>query len=146
MSILKNIFSNPTKEIVKSIGNTVDNLTTTDEEKLKLKNELSNIVINGLSEALRSRSEIVSSESKGMWIQRAWRPIMALSFGFIVVYSKFIAPAFGLPNSELEDNFWTLLELMIGGYVISRGIEKVAETVTKNVDISFIRKKKRKVK
>ena len=146
MSILKDIFSRTTKDIISSTGDAIDKLSTTNEEKLSLKNELSNIVLSNLSVALTERSGIVLAESKGNILQRSWRPIMALSFGFIVVYSKFIAPAFGLPNTELEPNFWVLLELMIGGYVISRGLEKISKTVTENIDISFIKKKNRKIR
>ncbi len=146
MSILKNIFSRTTKEIIDSTGNAIDKLSTTNEEKLSLKNELSSIVLNSLSQAFSERSGIVLSESKGNTIQRVWRPITALSFVFIIVYSKFIAPAFGLPNTELEDSFWTLLTLMIGGYTGMRSLEKITDTVTKNIDISFVRKKRRKIK
>lgn len=155
MPLFKKLLNKGTEEIVNSIGNAIDKLSTTTEEKLQAKNELSNIVINGLSGALRSRSEVILSETKGNTLQRSWRPITALSFAFIVVSTYFILPVLNLflQNDDItvlvssmkdNDNFWLLLRLMIVGYVGSRGVEKVAEIVTKNVDISFIRKRRRK--
>ena len=58
-----------------------------------------------------------------------------------------IAKWFGLTDSgisePLELELMTLLELGIGGYVAGRSIEKVADTVTKNVDLSSLRRKDR---
>ena len=49
---------------------------------------------------------------------------LMLAFGFIVIYVKFVAPLFGLPIPPLENEFWNLLQLGIGGYVVGRSAEK----------------------
>lgn len=143
-NIFQKILNTGIKETVESAGTVIDKLTTSDQEKLTAKNELTEIVTKNLTEVIGLQTQIVLAEAQGGWLQRNWRPIIMLAFGFIVVYSKFIAPAFGLPNTELEDKFWTLLELGVGGYVIGRTVEKVSDTVTKNIDISMLRKKDRK--
>ena len=76
----------------------------------------------------------IIAEAKGNWLQRSWRPILMLSFGFIVIYNKFAAPLFGWPIPILEGEFWTLLQIGIGGYVVGRSAEKIADkiTITKN--------------
>ena len=53
---------------------------------------------------------------------------MLLAFGFIVIYVKFIAPVFGLEIPELENEFWNLLQIGIGGYVVGRTGEKMMTT------------------
>jgi hypothetical protein len=53
-----------------------------------------------------------------------------LSFGFIVIYVKFIGPLFGLAIPELENEFWNLLQIGIGGYVVGRSAEKIADKIT----------------
>jgi len=78
----------------------------------------------------------LNTDDSTSWLQKSWRPIVMLSFTFIVVYAFFIQPAF-LPKSmdvrsTLPTQFWGLLELGIGGYVIGRSVEKVADKVTKN--------------
>ena len=45
MSILSDIFTGSVDKIVDSVGNAIDNLVTSDEEKLTLKNELARIQI-----------------------------------------------------------------------------------------------------
>jgi len=71
------------------------------------------------------QTEIIVTEAKGNWLQRSWRPILMLAFGFIVIYVKFLAPLFDLRIPELENEFWNLLQLGIGGYVIGRTGEKM---------------------
>jgi hypothetical protein len=50
-----------------------------------------------------------------------------LAFGFIVIYVKFLAPLFDFKIPELENEFWNLLQIGIGGYVIGRTGEKIAK-------------------
>jgi hypothetical protein len=79
-------------------------------------------------ELQRMQTDVIITEAKGNWLQRSWRPILMLAFGFIVIYVKFIAPLFGLPIPPLENEFWNLLQLGIGGYVIGRTGEKMIKT------------------
>ena len=78
----------------------------------------------------RMQTDVIIAEAKGNWLQRSWRPILMLSFGFIVIYVKFIAPLFDLKIPELENEFWNLLQLGIGGYVVGRSAEKIADNIT----------------
>ncbi len=143
MNIWEKIFKSGVKETVDGVAGVIDKLTTSDEEKLAAKAELTKVVTDAITRISELQSSMLMAEASGNWLQRSWRPLLMLSFGFIVIYSKFIAPAFNLPNTTLEESFWTLLEVGMGGYVIGRSVEKVAETVTKNIDISFIKKKDR---
>jgi hypothetical protein len=83
-------------------------------------------------ELQKLQTEIVLAEANGNWLQRSWRPILMLAFGFIVIYVKFIAPLFQLPIPPLENEFWNLLQLGIGGYVVGRSAEKIAGNITIN--------------
>lgn len=64
------------------------------------------------------------------WLERSWRPILMLTFGFIVLYAKFLGPVLGLTIPPLEDGFWGLLQLGIGGYVVGRTGEKMMDSFT----------------
>ena len=148
MSILTSIFSDSAKDILNEGGKIVDSLTTNTEDKLNAKNELTNIVLTSLNKIQNAQKEIIMSETQGTKLQRSWRPIVMLAFAFIVVYAYFIEPAFlSVENpisATLKPEFWELLKLGLGGYVIGRSAEKIAGTVTKNTDITFLRKKDRK--
>ena len=114
--------------VVKEIGKVLDNLFTTDEERIKAKNEVFKVLQEQQLELQKLQTEIILAEANGNWLQRSWRPILMLSFGFIVIYVKFIAPLFDLPIPELENEFWNLLQIGIGGYVVGRSGEKMIKT------------------
>ena len=118
--------------LVKEVGTVIDNLYTSEEERLKAKNEIFKVLQEQQLELQKLQTEIIVTEANGNWLQRSWRPILMLSFGFIVIYVKFIGPLFSLPIPPLEDEFWDLLQLGIGGYVVGRSVEKVAKNITIN--------------
>lgn len=111
--------------VIKEIGNVIDNLFTSDEERIHAKNEILKVLKEQQLELQRLQTEIIVAEANGNCLQRSWRPILMLAFGFIVIYVKFIAPLFSLPIPPLEDEFWNLLQIGIGGYVIGRTGEKM---------------------
>ena len=118
--------------LVKEVGNVIDKLFTSEEERLKAKNEIFKVLQEQQLELQKLQTEIIVTEANGNWLQRSWRPILMLAFGFIVIYVKFIAPLFSLPIPPLENEFWNLLQLGIGGYVVGRSVEKVAGNITIN--------------
>jgi hypothetical protein len=113
--------------VIGEINKVIDNLFTSDEERMQAKNEMLKVLKEQQLELQKLQTEIILAEAKGNWLQRSWRPILMLAFGFIVIYVKFIAPVFTLPIPPLENEFWNLLQIGIGGYVIGRTGEKIAK-------------------
>ena len=118
--------------VVKEVGNVIDKLFTSEEERIKAKNEVFKVLQEQQLELQKLQTEVILAEANGNWLQRSWRPILMLAFGFIVIYVKFIAPLFSLPIPPLENEFWNLLQLGIGGYVVGRSAEKIADNITIN--------------
>ena len=116
--------------VVKEVGKVIDSLFTSEEERLKAKNEVFKVLQEQQLELQKLQTEIVLAEANGNWLQRSWRPILMLAFGFIVIYVKFVAPLFDLRIPALENEFWNLLQLGIGGYVVGRSAEKIAGNIT----------------
>jgi hypothetical protein len=116
-------------EIFKPAAKLIDDLHTSDEEKLTLKNKLTVIqnemhskVIDYETQLLASQSSIIIAEASGQsWMQRSWRPITMLTFLGLVV-----CDSFGWLASPLAAEAWVLLQIGLGGYVTGRSIEKVA--------------------
>ena len=113
--------------IVKPITDLIDNLSTSDEERGKLQNELTKIENEFLGKALEyesklldSQSRVVEAEAKGQsWLQRNWRPITMLTFLILVVCDSFGWLAFRLSNEapqKARDKLWTLLQIGLCGY------------------------------
>ena len=100
--------------VVKDLLGGLDNLFTSKEEKIKAENVIKQILIQKELELQKMQTEIIVTEAKGNWLQRSWRPILMLAFGFIVIYVKFLAQLFDLRIPELENEFLNLLQLGIG--------------------------------
>jgi len=127
---MKKIFDWFSTGVIGEIGKVIDNLFTNDEERIKAKNEMLKVLKEQQLELQRLQTEIIVAEANGNWLQRSWRPILMLAFGFIVIYVKFVAPLFSLPIPPLENEFWNLLQIGIGGYVIGRTGEKMIKEYT----------------
>jgi len=114
--------------IIKPVGKIIDDLHTSDEEKMQLRkqimaveNEFQAKILSYESKLMEAQSSIVQAEANGQsWIQRNWRPITMLTFLVLVVLNSF-----GLLVTPLLPEAWTLLQIGLGGYVAGRSIEKV---------------------
>jgi hypothetical protein len=116
--------------VLKDLLGGLDKLFTSKEEKIKAEALIKEIILSKQLELQRMQADIIIAEAKGNWLQRSWRPILMLAFGFIVIYVKFLAPLFDLKIPELENEFWNLLQLGIGGYVVGRSAEKISKNIT----------------
>ncbi len=125
---MKKIFDWFGGSVVTDLLGGLDKLFTSKEEKIKAQNVIKEILVKKQIELQQLQTEIIVTEAKGNWLQRSWRPILMLAFGFIVIYVKFLGPVFELPIPPLENEFWDLLKLGIGGYVIGRTGEKMMKS------------------
>ena len=124
MNVLKLISS-----IFKPAVELVDELHTSEEEKLVQKAKTLNTYANALqagldyeTENLKQRAAIVEAEAKSEhWLTATWRPINMLTFLGLVVLDQT-----GQLPFRLASEAWTLLQLGLGGYVVGRSAEKVA--------------------
>ena len=122
--------------IFKPLTKLVDDVHTSTEEKLTLRNKLVEIentitsqVLDMQKQLLTSQTKIITSEAQGQsWIQRNWRPITMLTFLALVV-----CDSFGWLANPLAQEAWTLLQIGLGGYVVGRTVEKVTPQVIKGI-------------
>ena len=127
---MKKIFDWFGGSVIKDLLGGLDKLFTSKEEKIKAESIIKQILIEKQLELQQMQTDVIIAEAKGNWLQRSWRPILMLSFGFIVIYVKFLAPIFGFTIPILEIEFWELLKIGIGGYVVGRSAEKISKNIT----------------
>jgi hypothetical protein len=109
----------------------VDDLHTSDEEKLQLKTSLLQIQTGVVSEVIQAESRmaemqanIVTAEAQSShWLTSTWRPITMLTFLVLIVLAQL-----GF-TSPVPEDMWPLLKLGLGGYVIGRSVEKTVPSV-----------------
>lgn len=126
-------FLNIIADLFRPAAELVDNLHTSEEERLTVKSKLFAIqaqltteALNYEKEVLKAKASVIQAEAQGQsWLQRSWRPITMLTFLILVV-----CDAFGLLAFRLSDQAWLLLQIGLGGYVVGRSAEKIAPKVT----------------
>lgn len=118
--------------IFKPAAELIDELHTSTEERLEQKARLLEVQANVMQQALdyergalESKAKIVQTEAASEHVITAtWRPIVMLCFCGLAV-----GDALGLLPNPLAPEAWTLLQIGIGGYVVSRGSEKIVKTI-----------------
>ena len=115
------------KVIDKIAGDKID-----EKAKLELQNNLAIELLKADWSTIQKQMDIIITEAKGGWLQRNWRPLLMLSIVAIVVNNYIIYPYLSLFGAqtvmlELPEKLWNLLTIGVGGYVIGRSAEKVAE-------------------
>jgi len=121
--------------IFKPAAELVDELHTSEEEKLKAKGHLLDVqaaamqrVFDYEQETLKARAGIVQAEAQSEhWVTATWRPITMLTFLALAV-----GDSLGwLPNPLRDEAWeaWTLLQIGLGGYVVARSGEKIVTQI-----------------
>lgn len=110
----------------------IDELHTSEEERLEKKAKILDVqaqvldhVITYEQETLKAKAGIITAEANSEHkLAAIWRPVVMLAFCGLAV-----GDALGLLPNPLAAEAWTLLQIGIGGYVVSRGGEKIAKSV-----------------
>jgi len=128
MSILTSIFSSGAGDLVKNVGGVIDNLTTSEEERLEADRKIKELIANyevEMEKNITSRWEAdLKSDS---WLSKNVRP-MVLIF-LIVCTMLLIFIDAGALDFEVKSSWVDLLQLVlitvIGAYFGGRSFEKV---------------------
>lgn len=131
MSWLSEIFSSSAGEIVDSVGNAIDKLVTSDEEKLQLKNELVKIQLEA---TLKANEQANQAESQ---ITERWksdnehivtRLVRPLSYSWVIFLFTTVILGDGNLGFSVKEAYIpvleTLLTTMTIAYFGARTIEK----------------------
>ena len=119
---------------IKPVTELIDNLHTSDEEKaeakLKLEQVQNTITVKMLDlegQVLKAKENIIVAEAKSeSWLTANWRPTTMLSFLLLLFLYWFDVSPENLTEGTV-DNLFTLIQIGIGGYIASRGVEKGIE-------------------
>lgn len=90
-----------------------------------------------LAEAAR---DVLVAEAKGeSWLQRNWRPLFMMAIVFVIMANGFLLPILSAITKvdlvklqgwdAIPQSLWSLAQIGVGGYVIGRTGEKIADTL-----------------
>ena len=130
-------------QIFEPAAKLIDELHTSGEEKLTLKAKLLEIQTGVITQsielektAIEAKASIIITEAKSdSWLTKSWRPIVMLSLAASVLAYWFgLTPtdlSTGLSTIPLEivNRMFSLVQLGVGGYIASRGAEKIVPKI-----------------
>lgn len=128
MGIWSKIFSSGATELVKEVGNVVDDLTTSDEERLLAKQKLEQMIFDFESKIQEEVTERWKSDmNSDSWLSKNIRP---LTLAFLVVATVLlIFIDAGAIDFVVDANWKDLLQIVlitvIGAYFGGRSYEKI---------------------
>ena len=110
------------------LGKVLDRVIPDKAAKEKAQMELNKALVTHSADIEKAAASVVVAEAKGEgWLQRNWRPLTMVSF-LILLFMYW----FGIHPENLSDavimKLFDLLQIGIGGYIISRGAEKGIKT------------------
>jgi len=128
MNILSKIFSSGATELVKGVGEVVDNLHTSQEEKLAAELKIRELISNYEVEMEKTITDRWNADmNSDSWLSKNIRP-MTLAFLVISTVLMIFIDA-GTITFKVEEKWTDLLQIVlitvIGAYFGGRSLEKV---------------------
>ena len=128
MSILGKIFSSGTGELIKNVGDVVDNLTTTDEERLEANQKLKDMIMGYEAQMQKEVTERWKFDMQSdSWLSKNIRPMVLIFLVVSTIILIFIDG--GVISFIVEPSWINLLQItlltVIGAYFGGRSYEKV---------------------
>lgn len=137
MSWFSNILTGSVDKVIDSVGNAIDKLVTSDEEKLILKNELAKIQLEAAAKAnelnLEYEKQVTQRHTSDMasdsWLSKNIRPLTLI---FILVMYSLLSISSGF-NFEVTESYVELLGqwgmLIMSFYFGGRTVEKISSII-----------------
>ena len=130
MSILASIFSGGAKDLVEGVGGVIDDLHTSEEEKLEAAQKVKELVSNYEVEMEKQITDRWKSDmASDSWLSKNVRPMVLIFLVVATVLMIFIDA--GTINFVVEPKWTDLLQLVlitvIGAYFGGRSLEKTKQ-------------------
>ena len=127
MSILTNLFSGGAADLVKGVGDVVDNLHTSKEEKLAAQHKIKKLIANYEVEMEKNITDRWKADmNSDSWLSKNVRPLILIFLVVSTVLMIFIDA--GTIAFTVEEKWTDLLQLVlitvIGAYFGGRTMEK----------------------
>ena len=131
---MKKIFAWLTGGVIKEVGNVIDKLTTTEEEKLEIKKQLQIILEEADNNAQQQVTDRWNADmASDSWLAKNIRPLVLVFLTFVFSLLAFTDGNIGEFKiaKEYIPIFQTLLVTVYGAYFVGRTWEK-AKSIIKN--------------
>jgi hypothetical protein len=127
MGVLNKLFSAGASKLVDSVGGVIDNLVTTDEEKLDAKRKLKELILSHEAQMEQNITDRWTADmNSDSWLSKNVRPLVLIFLIVCTMLLIFIDA--GTIQFTVEEKWTDLLQLVlitvIGAYFGGRSVEK----------------------
>jgi hypothetical protein len=128
MGVLNKLFSGGASKLVESVGGVLDNVITTEDEKLEAKRKLKELILSHEAEMEKNITDRWTADmNSDSWLSKNVRPLVLIFLIVCTMLLIFIDA--GAITFTVEEKWTDLLQLVlitvIGAYFGGRSIEKV---------------------
>ena len=127
MGLLNKLFQSGVKDLVDSVGNAIDKIHTSAEEKELVKAEIKKKILEYDYNIQKEVTKRWEADMQGNWLTKSIRPL-SLAF-LLLVLTLFTIVDFSFVELEIKDSWvdlWQLLALTaFGAYFGGRSYEKI---------------------
>ena len=128
MSILSKVFSAGAGELINKVGNVIDNLHTSAEEKAAAEKQIKDMILGYEAEMQKQVTERWKLDmNSDSWLSKNIRPLVLIFLVICTMLLIFIDA--GFLKFNVKDSYVDLLQLVlitvIGAYFGGRSLEKV---------------------
>ncbi len=111
------------------LGKVIERIIPDPDKAAQAKNQLVDMAVKGELDELAQRAGVIKAEAQGeSWLQRSWRPIVMLVFTALIV-ARWLGWSAPDLSEAVELKLFSIVQIGLGGYIASRGIEKVADKI-----------------
>tara|TARA_R100001510_G_C7635374_1_gene193629 strand:+ start:255 stop:641 length:387 start_codon:yes stop_codon:yes gene_type:complete len=126
--MINKLFTSGANELIKNVGNVIDNLHTSKEEKLEAEQKIKNMILGYEAEMQKQVTERWKLDMQSdSWLSKNIRPLVLIFLCVSTVLLIFIDA--GIITFNVKASWVDLLQLVlitvIGAYFGGRSIEKV---------------------
>ena len=127
MGVLNKLFSGGASKLVDSVGSILDDVITTDDEKLEAKRKLKELILNHEAQLQKNVTDRWKADmNSDSWLSKNVRPLVLIFLVVSTVLMIFIDA--GAISFTVEEKWTDLLQLVlitvIGAYFGGRSLEK----------------------
>ncbi|SRR6266550_5403 len=135
---------NPVKVLGDLANSIIGKFVADPNEKLQLQQKVLDAATELSVKSMDLQAQLTDAQSKVItaeitsqsWLARNWRPILMLTFTFIVAWNYIIVPIVGATAAVIPPDMWTLMKIGVGGYIVGRSAENVVKHLKTNGALS----------
>jgi len=137
--IVKKLLSLLTGELFDSVTDIWKKYLDKEITKAELQVQLFGLLVPAFTKTIEAQKDVLIAEIKSEdWLVRRWRPMVVIALATIPIFYGLVTPVavawFGMEPVRVGDalllEILAIVKVAIGGYIGSRGLEKIATTVS----------------